>query len=354
MSLSSRVSVALVGCGRIAQVHQQYLAAVPEAELVAVCDADGRARTAMSGRAAVPAYATVEELLRCASPQVVHILTPPPTHAPLALQALEAGAHVFIEKPMALDSGEAEALVTTARRLGLIVTADHNRWFDPVMRRARALIEQGALGRLTGVDIFQSAGGETGEGSLAWKAALPGGPMHDIAPHPVYLLRHLLGSLGPVEVVTELDEAGHVSEARLAARGERGAGTITLSMHARPAGNWLRIFGSAESVEVNLNHMTLLRYREQRGSKLVGKVRPNLEVARQLVSETARNGVAFVTGRQRFYPGMGAHLREFYRCVSQELPPPVSAEEARDVVVLCERILSPLGAAPGARVGVAG
>ncbi|HUI25909.1 MAG TPA: Gfo/Idh/MocA family oxidoreductase, partial [Candidatus Kryptonia bacterium] len=97
MSRRSRLSVALVGCGRIAQVHQQYLAEIPEAELVAVCDADAAARSAMSARAAVPAYASFDELLRCAAPQVVHIVTPPPTHAPLALRALASGAHVFIE-----------------------------------------------------------------------------------------------------------------------------------------------------------------------------------------------------------------------------------------------------------------
>ncbi len=341
MSLSSRVSVALLGCGRIAQVHQQYLAAVPEAELVAVCDADVRARTAMSARAAVPAYATVEELLRCASPQVVHVLTPPSTHAALARQALEAGAHVFIEKPMALGTQEADELVAEARRRGLIVTADHNRWFDPVMRRARGLLEQGALGELIGVDVFQGAGGEGGESSLAWKASLPGGPMHDIAPHPIYLLRHLLGPLATVEAVTERDEKGHVTEARLLAEGARGAGTITLSMRACPPGNWLRLFGSLATIEVNFNHMTLLQYREYRGNKLVGKVRPNLTVAWQLARETVRNGIDFVRGRQRFYPGMGAHVGEFYRCLSQGLPPPVSADEARDVVALCERILGP-------------
>ena len=145
MSEPSRLSVALVGCGRIAQVHQQYLAEIPEAELVAVCDGEPQARSAMSARVGVPAYASIDELLPRAAPRVVHILTPPPTHANLALRALEADAHVFIEKPMALDTAEADTLVEAARRRGLIVTADHNRWFDPVVQRARALLHEGAL-----------------------------------------------------------------------------------------------------------------------------------------------------------------------------------------------------------------
>jgi predicted dehydrogenase len=340
MNSLPRLSVALVGCGRIAQVHQQYLAEVPEAELVAVCDGDPTARTAMSGRAAVPAYSTLEEMLRCATPQVVHILTPPPTHAALAMTALAAGAHVLIEKPMALSAADADALVAAARRHGRHVTADHNRWFDPVMRRARALLDGGGIGELTGVEIFQGAAGEGDAATLGWKSTLPGGPMHDVAPHPAYFLRHFLGTLDAVEVMSTRNAAGHVTEARVIAQGASGWGTVTLSMRTRPASNWVRLFGTTATAEVNLNHMTLVVYREHEVSKLVGKVLPNLDVAWQLVRDTARNGVDFLRGRQRFYPGIGAHLREFYRCLALGLPPPVSAEEARDVVALCEQILT--------------
>ncbi|MBI4514420.1 MAG: Gfo/Idh/MocA family oxidoreductase [Deltaproteobacteria bacterium] len=343
------MTAALIGCGRIAQVHQQYLATVPEAELVAVCDADAGARAAMSARAAVPPYASLEQLLAAAAPQVVHILTPPPTHAPLALQALAAGAHVLIEKPMALSAADADSLVAAAHRNNCIVTADHNRWFDPVVQRARALLASGALGTLTGVEIFQGAVGEGDAAALGWKTALPGGPLHDVAPHPLYFLRHFLGPIATFEVMAERDANGNVAEARAIARGEAGWGTVTLSLRARPASNWVRLLGSVATAEINLNHMTLVVYRDHQVSKLIGKVLPNLDVAWQLVRDTARNGMEFVRGKQRFYPGIGAHLREFYRCVAGGLPAPVSAEAARDVVAMCEQTLAANGASQPAR-----
>ncbi|HVN86599.1 MAG TPA: Gfo/Idh/MocA family oxidoreductase [Candidatus Binatia bacterium] len=348
MSEWSRRSVALVGCGRIADVHRQYLATVPQAELIAVCDADPQARRAMSARAAVPAYASLDDLLRCAAPHVVHIVTPPPTHAALAMQALEGGAHVLVEKPMALDGAAADALVAAARRRSLIVTADHNRWFDPVVQRARQWLAADTLGELVGVDIFQSAAPDPNVKTQEWKDRLPGGALHDVAPHPAYLLRHFAGPLDTVEVVSQRDEAGQVVEARVAARGRIACGTITLSMRARPAVNWVRLFGTVATAEINLNHMTLVLYREHRVSKLIGKVLPNLDVAWQLLQETVRNGVEFVRGRQRFYPGMGAHLRAFYESITTGAPPPVSPEEARDVVALCEQIFAP-SAAPRLR-----
>ena len=179
------------------------------------------------------------------------------------------------------------------------------------------------------------------DATMDWKRTLPGGPLHDVAPHPAYFLRHFLGPLDAIEVLSERNHAGQVEEARLVARGVHGLGTVTLSMRARPAANWVRLFGSAATAEINLNHMTLVRYREHRGSKLMGKALPNLDVAWQLAGETVRNAIEFVRGRQRFYPGIGAHLREFYRCLARGVPPPVSAEEARDVVALCERMLAP-------------
>lgn len=347
MPQSSRVSVALIGCGRIAHVHQQYLAEVPEVEVVAVCDRDPAARALMSGRALAPAYAEVDEMLRCAAPQVVHILTPPSTHASLALLALDAGAHVFVEKPLALSAAEADSILRAAQRRGRIVTADHNRWFDPVVRRARALVDSDALGDLTGVEIFQGA---LAEGDLqGWKSNLPGGPIHDVAPHPLYFLRHFVGPIERCEILTERNDEGHVVEARLIAQGARTWGTVTVSMRTRPAANWVRLFGSQATAEINLNHMTLVLYREHQGSKLAGKVRPNLEVAWQLVRETVHNGIDFVRGRQRFYPGMGAHIREFYRCLTQGLPPPIGAAEARDVVALCEQLVAVPADAPRVR-----
>lgn len=333
-----RLAVALVGCGRIAVVHQQYLSTIREAELVAVCDADPDARSRMSARAIVPAYDSVEQMLRCAAPEVVHVLTPPSTHAEIGRQVLGSGAHALIEKPLALSVADADLLLAAARKRGVYVTADHNRWFDPVMQRLRGMIESNALGEVVGIEVFQGAVAST-EAAQSWKTQLPGGPLHDVAPHALYCLRHLLGPLEVVDVLTERDLEGQVIEARLLARGAGSAGVVTLSMRARPADHRVRVLGTLATAEVNLNHMTLLVHREHHSSKITGKVLPNLDSSRQLVRETFRNGVDFLRGRQRFYPGIGEHLRELYGRLSRGLPPPVSGEEARDVVALCERVL---------------
>src|SRR5512140_2051297 len=161
MSSATRIRVALLGCGRIAHVHAGYLRQVPEVEFVGACDLDANSREAFTARWQLPPFADIDELLAAAQPDVVHVLTPPATHAKLAIELMHAGLHVLVEKPMALTVADADAMVAAARRTGRMLTVDHNRWFDPVMERARALLEAGRLGSLVGVDVF--AGAAAGE-----------------------------------------------------------------------------------------------------------------------------------------------------------------------------------------------
>lgn len=341
--MTARVRVGLIGCGRIARVHRTYLSELPTVELVGVCDSDAAARAAFAREFAIAEYASVDELVARGRPQVVHVLTPPATHAPLALALLGAGVHVLVEKPLALSTAEADQVLAAARRAGRWVSVDHNRWFDPVVQQAAQAVAVGRLGELVGVEVFQGA--EAGEadklrGAPAhWSATLPGGVLANLVSHPLYLLRRFAGPARHLQVVARRTAGGHLEEVRLVADGERALGSVTLSLQAQPFMNRLSLLGSRASVDVNLNNMTLIERRPRRLPKLVGKVYPNLSEAAQLLAATARNAVAYATGRQRFYPGIGRHLALLYASVAAGGEPPVSAAEGRDVVAWYDAIL---------------
>lgn len=329
--------VALVGCGCIAHVHAGYLRSIPEVELVGACDADAQARELFTRRWQVPTCASLREMYGALQPDVVHVVTPPQTHASLAVELMRAGMHVMVEKPMALTLREADRMVDVARETGRVLSVDHNRWFDPVMVRARALLDSGELGELVGVDVFCSLG-EAEEQRQPWKSALPGGAVFDSAPHPVYLARGLIGNVHEVQAGGKRDADGTLYELRAILRGERAWATLTISSRARPLANIVTLFGSRSSAWVNLNHMTLVVRRQPDMPKLLAKVFPNLDEARQLLIATARNTMEFLAGKQRFYPGMGNHLRAFYRALAQGRDVPVPAEEGRAVVALMENL----------------
>lgn len=353
--VAARFRVGLIGCGRIARVHHAYLRGLPQVELVGACDADPGAREGLGKETGLPAFASPAELVDRARPDVVHVLTPPSTHAPLAIELLGRGVNVLVEKPFALSASDADAVIAAARRSGCWVTVDHNRWFDPVVQRAAAALADGRIGRLVGVDVFQGAEvGETersGPANAHWSLHLPGGALNNLASHPLYLMRRFAGPVRDLCVASRLSANGRIEEIRLVAEGENALATVTMSTWARPFMNRLSLFGSEASLEVNMNNMTLIERRPRRLPKILGKVWPNLSEAAQLVAATTRNGVAFVAGRQRFYPGIGAHLRALYEAVAAGGEPPVSAAEGRDVVAWYDEILAQSGiaVAPTAR-----
>ncbi|MFQ5664908.1 MAG: Gfo/Idh/MocA family protein [Candidatus Binatia bacterium] len=341
MKTATHFRVALVGCGRIAHVHCRYLRQMSQVLLVGACDRSRAAREALTARWQVPTYADIDELLSAAQPDVVHVVTPPATHAVLAQRLLDARVHVLVEKPMALTVADADAMLAAARRAGRHLTVDHNRWFDPVVQRARSLLEAGRLGTLVGVEVFQGAAVETELRATQaghWKNSLPGGSLYDLAPHPCYLLRNFVGRIADVQVVTRADPGRRLRELRAVVDGEQALGVLTISLEAAPFMNRVTLFGTTMSAEVNLNNMTLVLRRTHRVPKLIGKVLPNVDEALQLLRATLLNGFEFIRGRQRYYPGMGVHLRLLYGALAAGQPPPVRAEDGREAVWLVQQI----------------
>jgi predicted dehydrogenase len=239
---------------------------------------------------------------------------------------------------MALNYREAETMVGVAVARATLVV-DHNRWFDPVVQRARDLFSSGALGDLVGVDVVQGAAvGEVqafssgvraiGAPTFRWSDA-PGA-------HPAYLLRNFVGRISDVHVCT-VPRGRRDPELRALVSGERCLG-MTISMRDRPLTNTIRLAGTRRSVDINLNNMTLVVRQDRKAPKLIGKVLPNLEEAAQLTVATAVNAVAFATGRQRYFPGMGILIKKFYLHLAAGTPPPTTGEEGAEVVALLDAL----------------
>jgi len=128
---------------------------------------------------------------------------------------------------------EADTVIAAAQGAGRFVTVDHNRWFDPVVRRAAALLDGGALGQLVGVDVVLGAAADSGEPGLDWKATLPGGGLYDVAPHAVYMLCGFAGPVRTLHVVAQQASDARLEEVRIAAACERALATVSMTVHTR-------------------------------------------------------------------------------------------------------------------------
>jgi predicted dehydrogenase len=153
---------------------------------------------------------------------------------PLAVRLL--GGRERAHREALRDGRDGGDQVIAARRAGCWVTADHNRYFDPVVQEAARKVESGALGTLVGVDVFQGAElGEQQENGEHWAQRLPGGGLHNLVSHPLYLVRRFAGPLHDLRVVSQVARGAHLEEVRLVARGQEALVNVTMSVHTRPS-----------------------------------------------------------------------------------------------------------------------
>lgn len=143
----SRLRVGIAGLGRIFPLHLSGYAGEPRAAIVALCDPD--AEKLRAAAALVPGAATCQDFTAFLAHglDLVEILTPHHLHAAQTIAALDAGAHVSVQKPMALDLEEADAMLAAAHRAGRRLAVFETYVHHPPLVRAKALLADGAIGR---------------------------------------------------------------------------------------------------------------------------------------------------------------------------------------------------------------
>jgi predicted dehydrogenase len=182
---SAPVRIAVVGLGYWGPNLVRNLHELPEAEVAYVCDGRQEPLDAITRRyPAIAAVRSFETVLADPTVEAVAIATPVSTHADLASRALEAGKHVFVEKPIAGSSVEAIDLIKRANECGLVLMPGHTFLYSPPVVAIRTLITSGALGDIYFVSTSRvNLGLHQADVSVAW----------DLGPHDFSILRYWLG-----------------------------------------------------------------------------------------------------------------------------------------------------------------
>jgi predicted dehydrogenase len=325
-------TAAVVGVGAVAKQHLACLAATDRARVVAVCDLSPAVAESAADRFGVPAhYADHREMLAAVAPDVVHVTTPPAAHFAVAMDALAAGAHVIVEKPIVADPEQLEPLLSEAERAGLVAIEDYNYVFNPQVREMTRLIATGELGALTHVEV-DLAVDVMGEGSpFADRnrphptAGMPGGAVADFLPHLASLAYFLAGPHARVSSVWGDNEMRALVEA------ERATAALSFSAASQPDGFWVRVHGSRMRVEANLfePRLTIERVRSA-PSPLFPVLNGASEIA--AVGRAAVAGLwGKLTGAPGAYSGLWELVARFYESIDGGAAPPVSPEDVRGV-----------------------
>jgi len=207
----------IIGCGDV--VRKRVAAAIqahPECRLLAACRRDDAKLNAFCDDFQVAhRFQNADQLIGRKDIDAVYIATPVHLHASQAIAAMQAGKHVIVEKPMALNPSECQAMLKAAEATGRKLSVAYYRRFYPAYQRIKQLLTSGKLGDLLCINIVTSAPLPSPEDDGYWRVDLKqggGGPLMDVGSHRIDLLIDLLGMPTNVQAITSKVAASYESE----------------------------------------------------------------------------------------------------------------------------------------------
>lgn len=269
--MSKTIRFAVVGCGHIGKRHAEMICRNPEAELVALCDVLPFGELSLIQYEAVPFFSSLEEMLASdVKADVVNICTPNGLHAPLSLKVLQAGCHVVIEKPMALNQTEAESVLLAAERNKREVFCVMQNRYSPPSVWIKDLIESGKLGKtyLVQVNCFWNRD-ERYYRSDNWHGtrSMDGGTLFTQFSHFVDLMYWLFGDISDIrsrmtdfthQNLTDFEDTGTLSF--LFNRGGMGTFNFSTAVWDKNLESSITIIAENGSVKIGGQYMNEVEY----------------------------------------------------------------------------------------------
>ncbi|MGB9914280.1 MAG: Gfo/Idh/MocA family protein [Candidatus Bathyarchaeales archaeon] len=198
-----KISVGLVGCGRVSEIHMNAYKNIPEINVLAVSDINLERAKAFAQKHKIPkAYDDALKLFELKDLDFVDICTPITTHAKLSCEAAKHGHNIFLEKPMARSSKECDQIINEITKNKVKLCICHNQLFLPPVMQAKALVDSGKFQ----LAYFRISVRESAEliGAPSWiMTPEQGGPLWETGTHPAYLQLHFLKDIDKVWAIGE-------------------------------------------------------------------------------------------------------------------------------------------------------
>jgi predicted dehydrogenase len=187
--------VAVIGAGKIGRTHAEAYAAIPNAELVAICDSRTDVAEEMAKEFSAKAVADVDQLLKEVEVDAIDVCTPTPAHLDVIKAAAAAGKHIACEKPLARTISQAMEADRICEEAGVTLFVAHVvRWF-PEYRKLKSLIESGAIGETVEVRASRQSKAPLRPGNWLTNVQTSGGVVLDLVIHEFDWLRSVYGNV---------------------------------------------------------------------------------------------------------------------------------------------------------------
>lgn len=355
------LKIAIIGCGKIADTHATHIQRLPDCELVAVCDSEElMARQLCERFPARGFYTDIRTMLETARPDVVHITTPPQSHLPIALQCLNHGCHLFVEKPFTVDTNEARQLLDAARQAGKKVTVGHDAQFSEVNRRLRALVKAGYIGdrvvHLESTWVYDMGDVTYAkallENDLHWSRQLPGGLLQNIISHGLAKIAEFLQDESPTVIargfvspfLRNIGEQHLIDELRVIIHDSPGTSAyFTFSSQRRPALNQFYLYGSKNGIMIDEDRRMLLKLSGRNYKSFANHFIPPFAIAKNYAGNGLHNIGQFLKMDFHMDSARKHLIQAFYRAITHDEPLPISYGEILRISSIMDEIFAQLG-----------
>lgn len=197
---SKKLRVAFIGAGGIAGTHMRCYADMDDVEMVAMADISEKSMARWSEQYHISnCFADYKQMLRKIKPDAVSVCTPNGLHAPAAIAAVGAGAHVIVEKPLAMNAREGQRMLDAAKKARRKLVIGFQQRFDPKSQFLKKAVDAGQMGQI----LFGRVQALRRRGIPNWgvfgrKELQGGGPLIDIGVHVLEVTHYVMGSPKPV------------------------------------------------------------------------------------------------------------------------------------------------------------
>jgi predicted dehydrogenase len=276
---------------------------------------------------------------------IIDVLTPPQTHASLAIEAMNHGCHVFMEKPMALKTSDCDQMIDVSRKRGVNLYIIHNVLFDPPFLKAKKLLANGTIGDFIGMRIFMS---DPREQMILrkdhWIHKLPGGLIGETGPHAVYMSLAFLKKVTNVDIYAKnflIHPWAPFDEFRIELEGEEAMSSIAISYASNRRNLYVDILGTNGVLYLDLQSQLLIHHGRKETVRPMAFARYSANIASQITVGVAANAFKLMTKKLKF--GHDILIESFIdNILNDDQPPPVTPGDGRETVKVMEMIVERL------------
>ena len=339
------IKVALIGCGMVADQHMSQIKRVPGTEIVGVCDTEPLMARQLADRFHVPRYfSDAAEMVQSARPDVVHITTPAQTHFPIGKLCLEAGCHVYMEKPFTVTVDQGENLINLAQRLDLKMTVGHNLQFNPEAIRMRRMVKEGFLGgppvHIECVQCFSHDDPTYGKALLGdrthWVRSLPGSLLQNLISHGLAKIAEFLTDDRPTVMACAfsspylkgIGQGDVIDELRAIIRtSDDTTAYFTFSTLLGAGNNQISLYGKKASLTADSGNRMLFPIQQNRLKSYLRYFLTPLIYAGNYRRNSWHNVKQFLKKDFHMDYGMKMLIQSFYQSIQDKTPPPIPYRE---------------------------